>query len=64
MPYIPAVNVCQAELVYNWSSSVVENVLHFKPSTLLDVTLMAELGAHLVTLAPCAHSGTWRPFWR
>lgn len=49
MPYIPADNVCQAELFQTWDTQSVENVLHFRPNGSLTPTKMTELGAHIVT---------------
>lgn len=49
MPFIPAVGVCQAELIYAWDTQIVQNVLHFEPDTALTPELMLELGPHLVT---------------
>lgn len=47
MPFVPAPGVCQAEIVYDWSSQVVETVLHFLPTTELNPLLMGELGEFL-----------------
>lgn len=47
MAYIPADNVCMAELVMLWDSQSVETVLHFRPDAPLTPTLMNELGAFL-----------------
>lgn len=49
MPYIPVVDVVQAELFMLWDGSNVENVLHFEPDTPPSLALMGELAAHLVT---------------
>lgn len=48
MAFIPVPNVVQTELVFNWESQIVENVLHFEPAGGIDVTEMAALGAHIV----------------
>lgn len=47
MPFIPAPGILQAELVYNWDSQVVQNVLQFEPDTALTPTLMLEVGLFL-----------------
>lgn len=48
MAFIPAPNVCQAELIYNWSGQIVETVLHFEATGTLDPAKMDELGEFLV----------------
>lgn len=47
MAYIPADNVCQAELIFSWNTQIVETVLHFEPDSGLTPTKMNELGAFL-----------------
>jgi len=49
MPFVPAPDVCLAELVMQLDGQVVENTLYFEASAGLDVGLMATLGAALVT---------------
>jgi len=49
MPFIPAPDVLQAELVYNWNAQIVETVLQFQCTTALTPTLMNQAGAFLVT---------------
>lgn len=49
MPFIPANNVVQAELVFNWDGQIVENVLHYQIGGGWTITLMDELGGKLVT---------------
>jgi len=49
MPFIPADNVAQAELIYTWQGETVENVLHYLPDVALSSALMGELASLLVT---------------
>lgn len=49
MPFVPAPDVCLAELVMQLDGQVVENTLYFEASAGLDLSLMASLGAALVT---------------
>lgn len=49
MAFIPVPLVVQAELIYTWDGQIVENVVHFMPDVPPTPTLMAELGAALVT---------------
>lgn len=49
MDYIPVPGVVQAEMIYNWAGSVVENVLHFEPDGDVTIAKMNELGLKLVT---------------
>ena len=48
MPFVPAVNVCQAELVFNWDGNIVENVLHYASETPFAIADMSLLGQDLV----------------
>lgn len=49
MPFIPATNVMQAELVYNWDGQIVENVLHYQRAGGVTAGAMNDLGTALVT---------------
>lgn len=49
MPFVPAPDVCLAEIVMQLDGQVVENTLYFEASAGLDTGLMATLGAALVT---------------
>ncbi len=50
MPFIPAVGIMQAELIFNCNGQVVENVLHFKPDETYDfATMWSQLGSGLKT---------------
>lgn len=48
MPFIPALNVVQAELVYDFAGETVENVLHYEAAGALSIPNMEELGLHLI----------------
>jgi len=48
MPYIPAPNICRAELLFTWDGQSCETVLDFEPVASLTPALMLELGADLV----------------
>lgn len=49
MAFVPAVNVVQAELLFNWDGQQVENVLHYQIQQTPTLTDMSELGGFLVT---------------
>lgn len=48
MPFIPATNVVQAEMIYTWDSQIVENVLHYQVPGGVDAAAMFLIGATLV----------------
>lgn len=48
MPFVPAANVIQAELIYSWDGQIVENVLHYQTVGAPSATDMSELGGFLV----------------
>jgi hypothetical protein len=47
MPFVPATNVAQAELVFNWNSEICQNVLHFVAPGAIGTTELNSLGFHL-----------------
>jgi hypothetical protein len=49
MPFVPATNVVQAELLYTWDTQVVETVLHYQLAGGYDIPKMILLGAALKT---------------
>lgn len=49
MPFVPATNVIQAELIYNWDGEICENVLHYQSQAGATQDAIVELGAWLVT---------------
>ena len=55
MPFVPATNVVQAELVFNWSDQVVENVLHYQVAGGPTPAHMTEIGAALVSWFGSGH---------
>lgn len=48
MPFVPAANTLQAELRYNYGSSLAENVLYFQGSAGVTVALATTLGNNLI----------------
>lgn len=48
MPFIPATNVVQAELIFSWDGQIVENVLHYQIAGGVDAGAMNEVGTELV----------------
>jgi len=49
MPFVPATNVVQAELIYAWDTQIVETVLHYQLAGGYDIPKMILLGAALRT---------------
>jgi len=49
MAFIPAPNVLQARMRYNWGAQLIENTLYFVGSAGVTVALANSLGAALVT---------------
>lgn len=47
MPFVPATNVVQAELLYTWDTQIVETVLHYQLAGGYDIPKMILLGAAL-----------------
>lgn len=61
MPFIPASNVLQVELIYLWAGQTVETVLHYKAPDPISIPDMNTAGAFFVTwyntsLKPLHHS--------
>lgn len=50
MPFVPAPNIVQAELIYSFGGQITENVLHYEPDGALTDDLMAELADELISL--------------
>lgn len=48
MPFIPATNVVQAELIFSWDGQIVENVLHYQVAGGVDSAAMVGIGGGLV----------------
>jgi hypothetical protein len=49
MPFVPATNVVQAELLYTWDTQIVETVLHYQLAGGYDIPKMILLGGALRT---------------
>jgi len=49
MPFVPATNVVQAELLYTWDTQIVETVLHYQLAGGYDIPKMILLGAAIRT---------------
>lgn len=57
MPFIPAANCVQVEMVYRWDNQIVQNVLHYVLEAPWSVGEMEELAAGIVTVWDAA----WQP---
>lgn len=49
MPFVPATNVVQAELIFRWDNQIVENVLHYQVAGGVDLVSMNFIGADLTS---------------
>lgn len=49
MPFVPATNVVQAEMIFRWDSQIVENVLHYQVAGGVDLAAMNFIGADLTS---------------
>lgn len=49
MPFIPATNVIQTEMLFTWDGQIVENVLHYQRGGGVTEQAMLDIGLYLVT---------------